>query len=368
MLMPALGSRSAAPHSTVAAAVLAAAICGLPLLVGLPLLGGCGGGGGVHQSPQTVYPEQQYLVAVGTSPLSMQDAENRARHAVAAQIRSSLESRIDTRIESQITGGVEDLRSSTRQDLQQEVGFSRAELIRIDLDSRRERDGRYEVVAYLPRREAAQALRRDYDAAAAALQRQAGALDAVPRGDLPGFAAAYAVARRSWADLSRCSRELWAITGQAPAGFGQEQARWHRVEERRLAVLDGVRVAFALREPRPAGDRLDAAFLEQQFRDALTGMGLTLRGRDCDGGDYLVELQPRLHYQGVIGVVCRLDFAGRLVECATGDAWNLHLEDERFTGEGSNTYAARKGAEAAATAEVLAPLLAEALEESLPVR
>ena len=104
------------------------------------------------------------------------------------------------------------------------------------------------------------------------------------------------------------------------------------------------------------------------FTEALTDLGLTIRGDDCEAGDFLVELQPRLHYQGVIGVVCRLDFAGRLVECASGDSWNLHLQDDRFVGEGSNTYTARKGAEAEVSAAVLAPLLAGALEESLPVR
>jgi hypothetical protein len=353
--------RSARFATVVAALVVAAA-------VGAPLLGGCAGGGGAQQAPRTAYPEDQYLVAVGTSPQSMEDAENRARQAVAAQIRSTLESQIDTRLESEITGGVEDLRATTTQTMQQQVAFSHAELIRIDLDSRRERGGTYEVVAYLPRREAAQVLRRDYDAAAAALARQGAAVENVPPGDLPGFAAAYGQARRSWTELLQRARELWAITGRPPAGLSREQARWDALEERRLEVLDGVRVAFALLEPRPAGDRLDEAFLSQQFHDALTDLGLVIRGQDCGDADFLVEMQPRLHYQGVIGVVCRLDFAGRLVECASGDSWNLLLEDERFKGEGSNTYAARKGAEAAAVAAVLAPLLLDALDESLPVR
>lgn len=336
--------------------------------VGMLAVAGCGGAGGVHTAPQTVYPEELYLVASASSPESMEDAENRARQAIAAQIRSTLRSRIDTRIDSEISGGEESYTSQTSQTMQQRVAFSHAELIRIDLDSRRERGGAYEVVAYLPRREASQVLRRDYDAAATVLARQADAVAAVPRGDLPGFAAAYSEARESWTALHQRAMELWAINGRPPAGLGQNQDRWDTVEQRRLEVLEGVRVAFSLLPTIPAGDRLDRVYLRQEFSEALTDLGLTLRGDQCGAGDYLVEMQPRLHYQGVIGVVCRLDFAGRLVDCETGDSWDLHLADERFVGEGSNTYKARKGAEAVVTAATLAPLLAAALDESLPIR
>ena len=337
--------------------------------MGLLTLAGCGSsGGGVHKSPQTVYPEEQYLVAVGSSVESMEDAEHRARQAIAAQIRSSLESQLDSRVESAVSGGQESYSAVVSQTMQQQTAFSHAELIHIDMESRRERDGSYEVVAYLPRRESGQVLRRDYDAASSALVRHADAVDAVPRGDLPAFAAAYSEARESWTELHQRAMELWAVTGRPPSNLAQDQGRWDAVERRRFDFMEGIRVAFTLLEPRPAGDRLDDAYLRQEFNEALTDLGLTLRGDDCESGYYLVELQPRLHYQGVIGVVCRLDFAGRLVECETGDSWNLHLQDERFVGEGSNTYAARKGAEAAVTAATLAPLLGGALDESLPVR
>ena len=345
----------------VASALVVAAAIGL-----LELLG-CGGGAGVNSTPQSDYPETHYLVAVGTSTESMADAEARARQGVAAQIRSSLESRIDTRIDSEIRDGAETYSASTQQWLSQATTFSHAELIKVDLESRRQKNGLYEVVAYLQRRESSQVLRHDYDTAVAALARHAAAVDAVPSGDLPGFAAAYTEARENWTALHQRAMELWAVTGQPPAGFRQEQARWDAVESRRFAALEGVRVAFDLLEVSPAGDKLDDVFLRQQFIEALTDLGLTVRGDDCESGDYLVEVQPRLHYQGVIGVVCRLDFAGRLVECASGDYWDLHLQDERFVGDGANTYAARKGAEAAVTAEALTPLLVLALDESLPV-
>jgi len=336
---------------------------------GMLALSGCGGSGGeVHSAPQKVYPDDQYLVAVGTSTESMEDAENRARQAIAAQVRSTLDSQIDTRVNSEIADGFETYTASTSQTMQQQATFSHAELIKVDLESRRERDGVYEVVAYLPRRESGRVLRRDYDAAATALVRQADAVDAVPSGDLPTFAAAYSEANESWTELHQRAMELWAVTGNPPASFRQDQDRWDAVERRRMDFLEGVKVSFSLLDVRPAGDNLDDAYLRQEFGEALTDLGLTIRGDHCGAGDYLVELQPRLHYQGVIGVVCRLDFAGRLVECESGHSWNLHVQDEDFVGEGSNTYAARKGAEAAVNADVLAPLLAEALEESLPVR
>ena len=61
--------------------------------------------------------------------------------------------------------------------------------------------------------------RRTRTAAAAALARQAGAVDAVPPGDLPGFAAAYSEASESWTELHQRAMELWAVTGNPPAGF-----------------------------------------------------------------------------------------------------------------------------------------------------
>ena len=335
--------------------------------IGLLELLGCGGAASVNSAPQTAYPETHYLVAVGTSSESMADAEARARQGVAAQIRSTLQSQIDTRIDSEIRDGSETYVASTQQTVRQATEFSHAELIKVDLESRRQKNGLYEVVAYLPRRESGRVLRHDYDAAATALARQAAAVEAVPQGDLPGFAAAYGEARENWTELHHRAMELWAVTGQPPASYPQEQARWDAIESRRFAALDGVRVAFELLEVRPAGDKLDEVFLRQQFIEALTDLGLTIRGDDCGSGDYLVEVQPRLHYQGVIGVVCRLDFAGRLVDCASGDYWDLFLQDERFVGEGANTYVARKGAEAAVTVESLAPLLIMALDESLPV-
>jgi hypothetical protein len=332
------------------------------------LIGGCNSAKPpVHTAPQTVYPDHTHLVATGTSTESMEDAENRARSAIAAQIRSSLQSQTVTSIGSENRDGFETYLASTNQRIQQYAAFSHAELIHIDLDSRREQDGTYHVVAYLPRREAGQVLYRDYDRAATALTRSTAAVDAVPSGDLPAFAAAYGEARESYDELHQRAMELWAVSGQPPANLPQDQARWDVVEMRRQELVGDLRLSFKLLPVRPAGDRLDEAYLHQEFVQALTDLGLTVRGDECGDGDFLLELQPRLHYKGVIGVVCRLDFAGRLVECLSGDAWNVHLEDPDFVGEGANAYTARNGALDQVDHASLAPLLIDALGANLPV-
>ncbi len=355
------------PRRRDAAALRAAASLGVMLLS--LAAGGCAGGDGSPAVATAVdqWPDDRYVTASATSTASFEDAEMRARQAVAARIRSTLESELRSRSETRIDAAGERSETVTNRFLSQQVAFSHAELIRVDHQSRREDDGVYHVVAYLPRQDAGRILRRDYDAAAAAMQRHADALEAVPPGDLPGFAAAYGETRRQWQAVHRSAMELWVIAGNPPVSFRQDQARWNAVEDRRLELIAGVPMAFSLLEPRPAGDTLDAARLRQEFLEALTEAGLSIRGDRCDGDGYLIEFQPRLHYRGVIGVICRLDFAGRLIDCATGDAWDLHLEDEAFLGEGANTWAARKGAADRVTADALAPLLIEALGSSLPL-
>ena len=343
-------------------ATLAVAAVGL-----LSGLGGCAGGAAAPRTDAEAWPEDRYLVAVASSPVSFADAELRARQAVAARVRSTLESELTSHSSVTIDELGERQRTVANQFLSQAVSFSHAELIRVDPASRREDDGVYHALAYLPRMESARVLRRDYDAAAAALARHADAVDAVPAGDLPAFAVAYGEAREQWLAVERSAMELWAVAGSPPAGFRQDQARWDAVQDRRLQLLSGVPMAFRLLDVRPAGDTLDAVRLRQEFLEALTEAGLAIRGDRCAGGGYLIELQPRLHYQGVIGVICRLDFAGRLVDCASGHAWELHVEDEAFLGEGANTWAARKGAADRVTADALAPLLMDALGSSLPL-
>jgi len=373
--MRTLGPRSSERRAAVAGRAVAikvaahAVTVALAVGLGLGFCAGCGGRFAAATDPTTAYPEALYLVAVGSSPASYADAEQRARTAIAAQIRSTLESETTARTSTGNRDGVESYAATVDQTLRQDVAFSHAELIRVDLASRREDAGLYHVTAYLPRREAAQVLGTDYDAAAAAFARQAGTVHAVAAGDLPGFAVAFGEARRSWTVVQQRAMELWAITGRYPAGFAADQDRWRALLDRREQFLQGLRVAFDLLPVQPAGDRLDTVQLRQAFTAALAELGLAVRGRACEdgAGAYLVELQPRLHYQGLSVVSCRLDFAGRLVECASGQAWDLQIAHSTFAGEGSNTYEARNAAAARVSAEVLGPLLLAALRNGLPV-
>ncbi len=331
-----------------------------------PVLG-CGGGAGLPPL-ESAYPQDRYLVGEGTSPNSQAEAEARARSAVAAQIHASLVARTTSATESIWQDGAERYTAATAQRLDQVAAFSRAELIRLDPRSLVRRDGVYRAVAYLPREEASQALRQDYQRSAAEFARRAAAVAGVPADDLPGFAAAYAEARESWQALQRQARELRAVAGAAPADLAREIARWDALQARRQELFGELRVALALQPPRPARDRLDEQYLRQALTAALQDLGLTVRGTSCEDAAYVIDLQPRLHYQGVVGVVCRLELAGLLRECATAHTWDLHLMDPAWTGEGANAHAARNRAAARVTPVTLAPHLLSALAACLPVR
>jgi len=331
-------------------------------------LAGCGGQPAVRTDPLTAYPPDQYLVAEGVSPVGFAEAEQRARSAVAAQIRSTLTSELVSSSRMSVDDEAARYASETDQLVRQDIAFSRAELIRIDPQSRRQIGQEYLVVAVLSRGEANQALRRDFQAAASALNRAADRALAVPAGDLPGLAAAHGEARRSWDVLLQRALELRAITGRYPAGFSDAEARWEALLDRRADQLGGVRLAFDLLPTALAEDRLDTAYLRQQFLRALSDLGLTVRGQTCDQSDYLLELQPRVHYRGLVGVVCRLEFTGHLRECASGHAWDLHLASPELSGEGSSTLRARNAAVAAVSAEILLPLLVAAMAATLPLQ
>jgi len=329
---------------------------------------GCGGSSpAVNTAPQKTFPESEYLVATGVSAESHEDAEQRARNAVAAQVRSSLESQTETQVSSVHDGQQETYLSSTSLQLRQNVSFSHGELIHIDLESRREKDGLYHAVAYLRRSEAARVLHQDYKAASANLARAHGGVQDVDADDLPGFAAAYGEARSHFLVANQRVMELRAVTGSRPAQFDQDINLWNDLQNHRQERLDDLRLSFVLLPVIPAGDKLDMAHLHQEFIQSLTDLGMTVRGDECGDGEYLLEFQPRLHYQGVIGVVCRLDFAGTLTECSTGDTWDLLLEDADFVGEGANAFTARHLAEDKVTQDSLAPLLIDALGANLPV-
>ncbi len=286
---------------------------------------------------------------------------------MAAQVRSSTEAETQTEVSSVYDGQQEAYQASTSLQMRQDVSFSHAELIRVHLDSRREKDGQYHAVAYLRRPDAARVLHQDYEAASANLTRAYGGVQAVEADDLPGFAAAFGEARENFLQVNQRVMEIHAITGTRPARYRQDLERWNDLQNHRQERLDDLRLSLRLLPAIPAGDKLDMAHLQQEFIQSLSDLGLTVRGDECGDGEYLLELQPRLHYQGVIGVVCRLDFAGRLMECATGDTWELLLEDPGFVGEGANAFTARHLAEDQVTQESLAPLLIDALADNLPV-
>lgn len=328
---------------------------------------GCGGPTGIYTDVTTQYPPELYIMYVGISEVSLAEAENRACAGVAAQVRSSLESELEAVARSVTLDGKTSDTQATTQRIAIRAEFERAELIHVDRERSEVRGGTYQAVAFLSRREAEQVFDGDYAMASAALRSRASGLDAVSEGDVPGFASVYWAAREAFDEVARAEAEYRAVTGRSQAEFAQDRDLWWRIQQRRQTVLDGLRVGLRMREPRIADDRLDEARLVQIFSLALANLGLSVRGQSCGEAEYLLDLQPDVKYQGIIGIVCRLSFTGQLIECGGGETWELHLDSDAFTGDGSHESTARREAEMAVTEATLAPLLAAALCRVLPV-
>jgi hypothetical protein len=313
------------------------------------------------------YPPDLYISAVGNSSESLDDAENRACAGVAAQVRSRLESELEAVARSvTVDGRISDTQATTQR-IEIRAEFDRAELIHVDRERSEVRGGTYQAVAFLSRREAGQVFDGDYAMASAALRLRASGLDAVSEGDVPGFASAYWAVREAFDDVLRAEAEFRTVAGKSQRDFASDRDLWSQIQNRRQALLDGIRVGLRMREPRIVDDGLDEARFVQVFSLALADLGLSVRGQSCGEAEYVLDLQPEVTYQGIIGTVCRLAFSGQLIECSSGETWELHLDSDAYMGDGSHEGTARRKAENVVTEATLKPLLAAALCRVLPI-
>lgn len=344
------------------AALVAASLC-LMLLTS-----GCAGGGGVVQHPGDRFPDEQYLVATATSSESIEDAETRARAALAAQIRSQIRSVLDDRTEQVSRNDDIVVETSTSSSIRQETSFDHMELFHADPQSRRQVGDRFHAAVYLERAEAHRVLRDDFEVAGERLRREATSLSAVPDHDLPGFAARFGEARAAWQTVRARALELRAVMGAFPAGYVGLRDHWLDAEAERHRRVDGLELALAVKPCVPAGDPLDSAALREELVQALDEMGLVVRGRACGDSGYLLSFQPRLRHRGMAGVVTSLTLVGELRDCRTGDRWEFTLEDEAWKAEAPRADSATRKLQATVTDASLRPLLADALLGRLPLR
>ena len=332
------------------------------------LMNGCAGGGGMVKHPGDRYPALEFMVATATSAESMEDAETRARAALAAQIRSQIRSVVADESSQVSRGDDVEFESSTRSVIRQEAAFDHMELFHIDEESRRRAGGRYHAAVYLKRSEARRVLRDDYTVAAERMQREASSLTAVSDHDLPGFAARYGEAQTAWDILHARALEMRAVAGTFPVDYTRLRDQWLQVERERHRRIDGLELAVVVLPCIPTGDPLNHNAVREKMMQALDAMGLVVRGRDCGAGQYLLEIQPRFWHRGMAGVVTRLTFAGQLRDCLTGDRWEFNMDDYAWVAEGARAEDAVRKVQELVTAESLRPALAGALQGRLPLR
>jgi len=336
-------------------------------LMGSLLLVGCAGTG-AGPVVGLRFPDAEFMVASATSPLAQDQAEARARAALAAQIRSRIRTVMVDEFTEESLDGVSTTTSSTHRDIVQEAAFDRMELIQLDAGSGRHADGLYHATVYLSRAEARTVLGADYSAAAARLAREAAPLADVPDHDLPGFAARYAAVREAYAVVEARAMELRAITGALPAGFFATREQWFAAETERTRRLEHLRLALTVSPPVPAGDPFDRGVLRQDLVEALVAAGLSVRGTVCGDAPYLLVVQPRLVHQGMLGVVTRLSLLGYLQDCRTGDRWEIDLRDDAWVSEAPRADEAVRKVQKLVDAAALRRHLVVALGNHLPLR
>lgn len=337
------------------------------LLLGGASQTGCGGAGAVRNLGLQ-FPEAEFMVATATSPVAADQAEARARAALAAQIRSRIRTVMVDEFREESRDGDSTTSSTTQRDIVQEAAFDRMELIRLDEASRRHANGLHHATVYLSRAEARTVLGADYSAAAARLAREAPPLAGIADDDLPGFAARYAMVRQAYAEVEARAMEIRAIGGSLPAGFFATRDLWFAAEVERSRRMEHLRLAVTVSPPVPAGDPIDRGALRQDLVEALGAAGLSIRGASCTEAPYLLVVQPRLTHQGMLGVVTRLNLMGYLQDCGTGDRWEIDLTDDAWTSEAPRADDAVRKVQKRVDARTLRRHLVEALSDHLPLR
>jgi hypothetical protein len=203
---------------------------------------------GTGENPR--FPKARYLTGAGISPLGDDDAEARARSAVATQITAQIRTELTSSEQYDSDSGT---RERVSQDVSVTTSFPHAELIRI-VERGRSGDGVYAFAA-MDRFEADRALARDGEPERERYALAVSAALAARRASNAGeFAAASRDAKEVQAAVASNLLLRRAVLGHAPSGQAEYEAQRGALE---AALLDarakrvvGVVVRGASADPR----------------------------------------------------------------------------------------------------------------------
>ncbi|MCA9541171.1 MAG: hypothetical protein KC620_19860 [Myxococcales bacterium] len=315
------------------------------------------------------YPTARYLVAEGTGA-TPEAAAASARARIAEQIAAKLHSVLE--VESQ---GGDQATERTRQRIEVEARFERAELIRIPPEAAMCDPTGCRARAVLARQAAADALGADYDRAAVPFRQAAAAAEtaaALALADVGRtettlvFTRELRAAEAAFHALPGPAWRLRAVTDRPHAPFLADRQRALALEARRGQVLRSVAVSV---DPLPKMDAALAEVTTAALLGALHALGVEARiDATCAG----LALTPRAEVtcdRNGIGARCALHLDARLQRCAD-PAPLAHIN---FAAAGlvgvdprSEDAARRRLAERIVPAALAGPL-AEALRATLPL-
>ena len=272
------------------------------LLCGCLHAGGAGPAGAEPEVPSYLlgigeprrFPSSAYITAAASSGSSVAQAEDAAKAAVAAQIRSSIESEFRSLESESVESGQVSSGESRQRRVLTRASFDRAELIRIV--ERRRMGSQFYALAALDRAEASQALAADYEATAVPLRALIDDVLGHSR-DSRAFAAAWSRARPLSAKVSSLGAARTVIEGRRPASFDADLRRIDDLGAARALVLQSAAV-------RLLGNGGAAADATAVVGRALTSLGLPLVAVDDAKKALDVHVDVEESFPRGVGICC----------------------------------------------------------------
>ena len=347
---------------------------GIGVVLAVLLISSCATTSGTSGAPaaavssadlQAKYPPGQYLAAVATSAISVDDARAKARSAVAAQIRSQIRSSAQTMIEKVAVQGAASVSGRQIQNIIENAEFSHAEQIRIDEAFTGRAGAEWRAVAFIHGPSVIPVLVQEYEQAAA--QFRAASQAAMSDPSLAGFAAAYRACKAYMGVMSAKVAEMQALARAPYPAFDNDSGWWRAVLGRRAELVSRFQVCLQFHTELDAGH---VAVFSSYVTGALSQMGIaSMAGVEGCGGGTILRVDCQINCkQGHLGPMCQLDMNGTLVNAATGERLAEVPFGDMFKGaHGNDPEKAKKKACDAVTQDKVRAALERSFATVLPV-
>ncbi len=344
----------------------------LPNLVVLLLLSSCGSSGrssGFSSSSdpdptdlkawESRYPSSHFITAWGFSSENPRQAGRDAKAAVAAAVRSSVESELISIMESEAVQGEVTDYQKLKSNIRITAHFDHAELIKLVSQTAHRDQGEYKVLAVLSREEAAQELLIPYETQAVDFRLLAARLDSLEN-DFPRFTIIWKKLKSQHEKMLAPAAEVRAVSGRQLRKIARDESLWTNASAARMKVLNEALLVVELgRHP-----DLDHDELSGKIQSALASLGLSTTAGPCNPEALRLKLNPTVTWKRVVGRVVQLEFAGDLGSCGSESPWTTFvISDRHLRGEGRRPV---EDLMARMEPEILAQHFSELLADYLP--